>query len=221
MENDTKNEIVYELLSDIHSIEWQRTVSTENKAICIIGFVGVLSVYGANLAFSCLANISNNKLLVGIGVLCILALAFTFLTSFRALFYGNPSILSEKYIMEEYTNKNVVILSMICIKLDTVIRESNHFNNNRNRLLKMSVGAFLISIVLLSIFTFYCACSQPSSLNSNCNNYSNTSVNTCIQPNHSKNKYVSNSPISYPNNNKSFIYISRYKQFNFTPHKRY
>jgi hypothetical protein len=225
MDNDTKDEIVYEVLSDIYSIEWQRTVSIENKAICIIGFVGILSVYGANLAFSCLSNISSNALALIIGFFCIIALCATFYTSIRALFYVNASILNKEYIMEEYTKRNVVVLPTICEHLDKIIGESNRFNDDRNRLLKMSVNTFLLSIALLSIFTVWCACYHPSSSNSICNNSNNASINMCIQTNQFKNRSASNSTIKTINdslNNKTFIHKLIYiNDFNLTPHKRY
>lgn len=216
-----KAEIVYEVLSDIYSIEWQRTTSIENKAICIIGFVGVLSVYGANLAFSCLTGILCNIWLSLLGIVCVASLIAAFYTSIRTLFYGNASILNKQYIMEEYTKRNIVVLPTICEKLDIIIGESNRSNDDRNRLLKASVGTFLISIFLLSIFTIFCANIQPN-LSDSRNDSSNESFDMCTS-----NHYIEHSPASDENpndtlSNKQVMYLPIYPGWlNFTQHKRY
>jgi hypothetical protein len=88
--NNNEDMIIYEVLNDMCSIEWQRTTSIENKAICIIGFIGVLLVYSTNLGFSYLDEILSSQSLLLLYIACIISLGATFYTSTRALFYGKP-----------------------------------------------------------------------------------------------------------------------------------
>jgi hypothetical protein len=131
-----KDKDLYDIQNDVYSIEWQRTTSIENKAACILGFLGILVVYSANLLFSNLTKISHSHFIAFIFYICILSLGFTFFESIITLFYGSPAILSEQYMMAEYISRNILLLPTICTKLNKIIVYNNGLNDDKNWLLQ-------------------------------------------------------------------------------------
>ncbi len=85
--NINYDETVYQVLNDRYLVEWQRTTNIENKAICIIGFIGVLMVFSVSFGLEHFTDFSGNYSILKIYILCIFFTHFCFYFLFKGLVY--------------------------------------------------------------------------------------------------------------------------------------
>lgn len=180
--NDDKT--IYEVLNNRYLVEWQRTSSIENKAVCMIGFIGILLVFSADLIFSHLDSITSNSHMLIFCVFCVVLLMITLYVSMMSLFFGNTSMLviDTDYIMREYVYTNRPFLQTLCVELNSYISYNNGLNISKNFLLRSSTLMFIVSVVFLFIFAIWCACAQsPDEIDSVLNYSNSVSSNANVQ----------------------------------------
>ncbi|MCC4772012.1 hypothetical protein FXV91_18140 [Methanosarcina sp. DH2] len=209
---------VYEILNDRYLLEWQRTQSIENKATCIIGFIGVLLVFGADLGLSHLNALRSHVYMLVFYIICIISLTITLVAAMKSLFHGNESmwVLDTDYVMREYIRRNRPFIKTVSDGLNDGISYNNEVNATKNSLLKTAVIFFSISTVLLFIFSIWYSCvdtQQPNVTSDSFNDSDNISDNISIN-NYTQNHLTqNNSKLSgLPNN--SFVYQAIFYRYN-------
>ncbi|AKB54956.1 hypothetical protein A9239_13620 [Methanosarcina sp. A14] len=155
--NINYDETVYQVLNDRYLVEWQRTTNIENKAICIIGFIGVLMVFSVSFGLEHFTDFSGNYSILKIYILCIFSLIFAFIFSLKALFIGNKRmrVLDTDYILYEYVSRNKPFLKETYQELREEIYANNTSNIIKNFCLSASVYAFVFSCLALFMFTVW------------------------------------------------------------------
>lgn len=170
----------YELLHDRYMIEWQRAASLESKATCIIGFVGILSIFGINLGILNVKYVMSSNCVYCFFVIFVIFFIVTFLLALESLLKGSSQMmaLNYNYIMNKYKFKDAR-LKDICNELYGITEYNNRINESKNKTLKLSIVMFFISTLCLFTFTYWCVDTQQPVINEN--NSSDISINKTVQ----------------------------------------
>lgn len=214
--NANSDETTYQILIDRYLVEWQRTSNIENKAICIIGFIGLLMVFSVNLGLDHLSEIANNFQLLKLYLFCIILLLLAFISTVGALFFANKRmrVLDVEYLMREYIYKNKPVLKVTYQELSEEIIENKRYNIIKNLLLTFAIVLFVISCAFLLIFTVWYSIEQNHDIMSNIsNNLSNTNVKDSDKIYISQNNLISHERSNVSLNNNSYLHQIIYKPY--------
>jgi hypothetical protein len=213
MSDSDKDELLYEILNDRYLIEWQRTQSIENKATCIIGFIGLLLVFVVDLGLNHVNEIMRDFCMLIFYIICIGSLLFTLYVAMKALFFGNNDmwVIDNLHIMRNYVSRNQPYLQTVIDGFNDGISYNNELNAVKNTSLKKSILLFILSSALLLLFAFcysHANAKQPDVITNISNTLSDISINANIQSHLPKN----NSRLSGIHNN-SFEYRAVYSRY--------
>jgi len=150
-------EDIYKIFHDRHLVEWQRTTTIDNRAICMIGYIGVILAFILNFGLSNFPILFGAHRLEIIYIVGISSFILAFFCAAGALIYkdGHMLVLDTERIFKCILDSKPV-LKEVNTALAKANKQNTFINISKNYILKYSqilfgCGCFML-IILLSCY---------------------------------------------------------------------